>query len=92
MGGLIPSWTNFHDEVNAVTRPVQMGPVWMHAGQVANRPIHHLLWMKNPPSSSYPACIAVKSAQLQSGGHGESLLQRLREAAMVEEKILLLRL
>ncbi len=71
MGGLIPSWKNFHDEVNSVTRPVQLGPVWMHAGQIANMPINHLVWMKDPPASSYPARIDVKCAQLQAAALGE---------------------
>ncbi|HYC27745.1 MAG TPA: DsbA family protein, partial [Chitinophagaceae bacterium] len=86
MGGLLPSWENFHDEVNAVTRPVQMGPVWMHAGQIAGLPIQHQLWMRDPPASSYPACIAVKCAQLQSAALGELMLRLLREACMTEGK------
>src|SRR4051812_7028555 len=71
MGGLLPSWNNFHDNENAVSRPIQMGPVWMHAGQIAHKPIAHQLWMTEPPASSYPACIAVKCAQLQSAPDGE---------------------
>jgi putative protein-disulfide isomerase len=86
MGGLIPSWDNYHDEVNSVTRPMQMGPVWMHAAQIAQKPIQHLLWIKDPPSSSYPACVAVKSAQLQSEHAGDLMLQLLRHAAMTEGK------
>src|SRR4051794_21017197 len=66
MGGLLPGWKNFHDAVNAVTKPVQMGPVWMHAAQVSGMPIQHNLWVKDPPASSYPACMAVKCAGLQS--------------------------
>ncbi len=86
MGGLLPSWTNFHDPINSVSRPAQMGPVWMHAGQVSNRPITHQLWIKDPPASSYPACIAVKCAQLQSSAAGEKYLRLLRTACMAEEK------
>ncbi len=82
MGGMLPSWSNFRDEANFVTRPLQMGPVWMHAGQLANRPINHAIWMKDPPASSYPACIAVKAAQLQSNTHGLAYLQMLRQACM----------
>jgi predicted DsbA family dithiol-disulfide isomerase len=82
MGGLIPTWKNFHDEVNSVSRPVQMGPVWMHAGQVTNRPIYHQIWMKDPPASSYPSCIAVKSVQLQSAEAANYYLLLLREACM----------
>ena len=83
MGGLLASWDNFHDEANSVTRPAQMGPVWMHAGLIANRPIAHQIWMKDPPASSYPACIAVKCAQLQSDMAGENMLHLLSEAGMV---------
>jgi putative protein-disulfide isomerase len=86
MGGLIPSWNNFHDHVNSVSRPMQMGPVWMHAGQIANKPIYHQLWMEDPPASSYPACIAVKCAQLQSEEAGVSMLHLLRESCMTNGK------
>lgn len=86
MGGLIPSWDNFHDNVNSVSRPAQMGPVWMHAGQVAGKPICHQVWINDPPASSYPSCIAVKCAQLQSSLAGEGMLQLLREACMAEGK------
>ena len=84
MGGLIPSWENFHDEINSVTRPAQMGPVWMHAGQVMHMPINHQLWIKDPPASSYPACVAVKCAQLQSQTLGVLLFDLLQQACMVE--------
>lgn len=84
MGGLIPSWNNFHDEANAVSRPVQMGPVWMHAATVAGKPVRHELWLKDPPATSYTTCIAVKSAQLQSEENGSLMLGMLRNAAMEE--------
>jgi putative protein-disulfide isomerase len=86
MGGLIPSWNNFHDNINSVSRPAQMGPVWMHAGQIANKHIHHQVWITDPPASSYPACIAVKCAQLQNATSGECMLSLLRDACMTEGK------
>ena len=86
MGGLISTWDNFYDEVNSISRPSQMGPVWMHAGQVAQRAIQHQVWMRDPPASSYPACVAVKCVQLQSNEDGETYLQLLREACMSEGK------
>lgn len=86
MGGLIPSWNNYYDEANSVSRPVQMGPVWMHAATVANKKICDELWMRDAPASSYPACIAVKCAQRQSEEAGENMLRVLREAAMVSGK------
>jgi putative protein-disulfide isomerase len=82
MGGLLPSWDNFSDPVNSVNRPLQMVPVWMHAASLAGRSITHSLWMNDPPSSSYPACIAFKCVELQSADIAEYYLTELRSAAM----------
>jgi putative protein-disulfide isomerase len=84
MGGLIPDWKHFTDGINAVTRPAQMGPVWMHAGQLAGRPISCQLWHKDPPASSYPCCIAVKCAAWQSVELGFQMLSLLQDACMQE--------
>ena len=86
MGGLLPGWSHFHDPVNSVSRPIQMGPVWMHASQLSGMPIQHNLWMKDPPASSYPACIAVKCAEAQSLQIGDTYLRMLREAVMIDGK------
>lgn len=83
MGGLLPGWNNFHDPVNSVSRPIQMGPVWMHASQLSGMPIEHNLWMKDPPASSYPACIAFKCVELQSPQMADKFLRLLREAVMM---------
>lgn len=82
MGGLLPGWKRYEDTVNSVSRPVQMGPVWMHASQISGVPIKYELWHKDPPSSSYPACIAVKCAMLQSDHAAELYLNYTREAVM----------
>ena len=84
MGGLIPTWKNYNDSINSVTRPLQMGPVWMHAKELSGMPVEHNIWMRDPPSSSYPACIAVKAAGLQSKEAEENLLRLLREAVMID--------
>jgi predicted DsbA family dithiol-disulfide isomerase len=86
MGGLIPSWKAFHDAANAVSRPAQMGPVWMEAQHLTGMPIQNSIWMTNPPASSYLACIAVKCAELQSPTAGEQYLRLLREAVMLQGK------
>ncbi|WP_162915343.1 DsbA family protein [Paraflavitalea soli] len=86
MGGMLPSWQQFHDEANNVSRPVQMGPVWMHAAQLMGRPVHHQVWMKDPPASSYPACIAVKAAALQLPEAGITLFRNLQQALMAAGK------
>jgi predicted DsbA family dithiol-disulfide isomerase len=47
-------------------------------------PIDEKIWVKNPPTSSYPACMAVKAASQQGPEVEESYLRRLREAVMLE--------
>src|SRR5215203_2358567 len=59
MGGLLPDWKRFSDPVNHVSRPAQMGPVWMHAMQITGMEMKTTMWHTSPPSSSYPACTAV---------------------------------
>lgn len=86
MGGLLPSWSNYHDAINSVSKPLQMGPMWMHAAAVTNTFISHDIWVKDPPASSYPACIAVKSAGLQSRAAEEKYLFLLRQACMMHGK------
>lgn len=84
MGGLLPNWESFTDPMNTVEKPIQMGPVWMEAQHISGMPINNRIWFENPPESSYPACIAIKCAELQSADASEAFLRRTREAVMVE--------
>ena len=86
MGGLLPGWKNYNDSLNSVSRPIQMGPVWMHAKQLSGIPMEPNIWMLDPPSSSYPACLAVKCASFQSLKAEELLLKMLREAVMTKSE------
>lgn len=86
MGGLLPSWKHFEDAAHSINRPGQMGPEWMHASHLSGVVINSQIWNTDPPSSSYPACIAVKCVQLQSEKYGEIFLRLLMEAAMVGGK------
>lgn len=91
MGGLIPAWNNFIDPLHSVSRPAQMGPLWMEAAHLSGMPLKNTIWAFNPPASSYPACIAVKCAENQSHLAGETYLRLLREAVMIKgENIALL--
>ncbi|TPE46161.1 DsbA family protein [Pontibacter mangrovi] len=83
MGGLIPNWDSFNDPMNAISRPLQMGPLWMEAKYISGMPLQDKLWYEDPPASSFPACIAVKAAGLQSGVAAENYLRRVREAVML---------
>ena len=84
MGGMIPHWQNYNDPLNSVSKPIQMGPVWMHASEVTHVKMKYSIWHEDPPSSSYPACIAVKTARLQSAEAAEKFLYEVRRALMNE--------
>jgi putative protein-disulfide isomerase len=84
MAGLLPSWNHFHDAVNSIQKPIQMGPEWMHAKALSGVPINDRIWITDPPASSYPACIAVKCAGLQSPELVAPYLHLLQEAVMVK--------
>jgi putative protein-disulfide isomerase len=86
MGGLIPSWNRFVDHVNSISRPAQMGPLWMHAEKVSGMPMAHRIWSTDPPSSSFPACVAIKCASLQSRHHEELFLRKVREFCHLRNK------
>jgi len=82
MGGLLRDWVSFNDTSNAISRPLQMAPLWMYASELTNTTIHSTIWHTDPPKSSYPSCIAVKTAALQSPQAEKHFLLRVREAVM----------
>lgn len=86
MGGLIKDWNSFTDPLNNVSKPSQMGPVWMDASLKMGMDINYSMWVENPPSSSYPACIAVKTAALQSKEAEASYFKYIAEAALMRGK------
>lgn len=86
MGGLLSSWQNFNDPLYSVSRPMQMGPVWHEAGLASGMTIYDKIWVEDAPASSYPACIAVKCAELQSQQAGVKYLRMVREAVMLQGK------
>ena len=86
MGGLLPSWQNYNDPMFSVSRPMQMGPVWHEASLASGMEIYDKIWVEDAPASSYPACIAVKSAELQSPQAGVKYLRMAREAVMLHGK------
>lgn len=84
MAGLLADWKFFNDTINCVSRPIQMAPFWSEIGHRSGMPINSLLWMTDPPASSYPACVAVKAASLQSKKAEELVLRALRKAVVTE--------
>lgn len=86
MSGLLPTWKSFNDPLYSVSRPMQMGPVWHEASLKSGMKIYDKIWVEDPPASSYPACIAVKCAELQSQKAGAQYLRLAREAVMLQAK------
>ena len=86
MSGLLPTWQSFNDPLYSVSRPMQMGPVWHEASLKSGMKIYDKIWVEDPPASSYPACIAVKCAELQSQEAGAQYLRMAREAVMLQGK------
>lgn len=85
LGGMIPDWTKYDDPFNSVSRPAQMGPIWMEAQHRTGAKINDMIWsQEDPPSSSYPACIAIKTADLQSFEASELYMQAVWKAVMVD--------
>lgn len=83
MGGLLSDWNHFNDAANFVSRPIQMGPVWAEAHHLSGMPVSDRIWMKDPPASSYTACVAVKCAARQSTKAEENFLRKCREELMI---------
>lgn len=84
MGGLLQDWQHYHDTEQHVSRPVQMGPVWLEAKYVSGQPLNERIWLADPPASSYPACLAVKCAGMQSPEAEQAYLYALRKAVMAD--------
>lgn len=82
MAGMIAGWDDYEDPINAVSRPSQMGPIWVQAHHLSGMPIDARIWVDDPPASSYPACLAVKAAEQQARAAGARYLRRVREAVM----------
>jgi putative protein-disulfide isomerase len=80
--GMIPDWKTYNDPMNSVTKPLQMGPVWMHASQVTQVKMKYSIWHEDPPTSSYPPCLAVKTAALQSKTAADDYLFQIRKCLM----------
>jgi len=82
MGGLLPSWTVFRDPLNAIHTPAQLAPAWCHVTAMTGVAIDEAIWREDPPSSSFPACLAVKAAAGQGREAEERCLLAARTAVM----------
>lgn len=59
---------------------------WLRVSAETQVPLDPLLWVENPISSTYPACMAVKAAAEQASDGGYRYLRRLRESLMCDRR------
>ena len=86
MGGLLERWEDFYDAVNQISRPEQVAPHWVEVGKRSGMPIDERIWFEDPPTSTYPPCIAFKAAFFQDASMAEVYLRRLREAVLTDRR------
>lgn len=90
MGGLVRDMADFYDGLNAIRTTTEVAPHWRMVSERSGQPIDERLMddITDPHFSTWPACIAVKVAQLQGETIGETYLRRMRRAALTERKII----
>jgi hypothetical protein len=64
--------------------PIEEARQTLEAAERSGMPVDARLWLDDPPSSSYPACIAVKAAAEQ--GDPSPYLRRLREGFLCRRR------
>lgn len=86
MGGLVEDMSRFHDAANGIRSTADVAPHWREVSAQSGQPIDERVMtdITDPHWSTWPACIAVKAAQLQSDDVGERYLRRMRRAVMTE--------
>lgn len=80
MCGMIYDWKSYSDPFQSIFKPAQMAPIWMHASEKIKILLDYMIWNEDPPSSSYPACLAVTAARIQSEKISEMMFHRLSMA------------
>jgi putative protein-disulfide isomerase len=90
MGGLVRDMADFYDSLNDIRTTAEVAPHWRMVSERSGQPIDERLMddITDPHFSTWPACIAVKAAQLQGETVGEAYLRRMRRAALTERKVI----
>jgi len=81
MGGLAEEFERFSDPVGGAEAG-EVAPHWQAAAQQHGMPVDVSLWRDDPPSSSYPACVAYEAATFQGRERAHAFLRRMREAGL----------
>lgn len=86
MGGLVRDMSDFHDVANGIRSTAEVAPHWREVAERSGQPIDERLMLDitDPHWSTWPACVAVKAAELQGRAIGDRFLRRLRRAALTE--------
>jgi len=85
-GGMMPDLHRYSDPIKDAGSPTQMGSYWYRVRDQSGMPIDERIWAEDPPTSSYPASIAVKAAESYGFRIGERYARRLREAVALERR------
>ncbi|MDA6068237.1 DsbA family protein [Flavobacterium sp. AC] len=83
MGGLLPDWSY---NSGGISKPSDVAHHWDEASLHYEMPIDGNVWIEDPLDSSYPSCIAMKAAQMQSKDKAVLFMRILREKLYLEKK------
>ncbi|PWB27932.1 DsbA family protein [Flavobacterium sp. HTF] len=83
MGGLLPDWSY---NSGGISKPSDVAHHWDEASLHYEMPIDGNVWIEDPLDSSYPSCIAVKAAQIQSKEKAVVFMRILREKLYLDKK------
>lgn len=83
MGGLLPDWSY---NSGGISKPSDVAQHWDEASLHYEMPIDGDVWLEDPLDSSYPSCIAMKAAQMQSKEKAIKFMRILREKLYLEKK------
>ncbi|MBS7254184.1 DsbA family protein [Flavobacterium branchiicola] len=83
MGGLLPDWSY---NSGGISKPADVAEHWDEASLHYEMPIDGDVWIEDPLNSSYPSCIAMKAAQIQSKQKAVVFMRILREKLFLEKK------
>ncbi|TDP03303.1 DsbA family protein [Flavobacterium sp. 245] len=83
MGGLLPDWSY---NSGGISKPLDVAHHWDEASLLYEMPIDGNVWLEDPLDSSYPSCIAMKAAQIQSKEKAVQFMRVLREKLYLEKK------
>ncbi|SHL97675.1 Predicted dithiol-disulfide isomerase, DsbA family [Flavobacterium chilense] len=83
MGGLLPDWSY---NSGGISKPSDVAHHWDEASLHYEMPIDGDVWLEDPLDSSYPSCIAMKAAQIQSKDKAVKFMRVLREKLYLEKR------